>query len=429
ALTPVINGNISDPVPAMLMKLKNGGGKIENIYVPKDTEWKKKKPKSIDGYFAAIDEDKHKIYISKPETQTDYHNRINEPENSERTQKGLYMQESLKQGMVFGGYVMLPKEFMETTEKLFSAGKLRLGRSKKTQYGMATIKNISIEDYCPQTISVEDDEMVVAILKSDLVLQNNAVFYTDNDHVRRTIAKAFGFNEEPISQMNDICRYRVLTGYHCMWKMQKPKIPAVMGGSVYCFKAKKGDYKSEVIIGEYQQEGMGRVVLIPISKLAEITDALYGRISVKSVTEDKDRVEEFNHMLLYNAALAEIKEYAFRFKTKGNNRHILNKIPAGRIRQMLTDSDTPEDLYEMIKSMKTSDVSSESKGKKENSMDFIKEFYGEDSKTIDFAKMIEDKNILVEVSNTPDVLERLKHSWKEPLLTLLHMVHYQKGRK
>lgn len=433
ALTPVINGNISTPVPAMMMKLKNDRGKIENIYAAKDSEWKKKKPKSLDGYFASFDNDKRKIYISQPETQTDYHNRINEIENSDRAKKGLYMQESLKQGMVYGGYVILPKEFIGTIEKLLCAGQLKLGRSKKTQYGMATIKNISIEDYCPQTISVENDEPLVAILKSDLVLQNNAVFYTDNDHVRKEIAKAFDLNEEVVSEMNDICRYRVLTGYHGMWQMQKPKIQAIMGGSVYCFKAKKGDYKSEVIIGEYQQEGMGRIELMPVSKLAEMADASYGRISVKSGAEDKDKVAEFNHMLLYNAALAEIQEYAFRFKKKDDGlyykQQILNDIPAGRIRQMLTESENLEELYKMIESMKISDVSSESVGKKAKSKDLIKAFYGEDRKSIDFAKMIEDKNILNEIHNTPDVLESLERSWKEPLQTLLHMIHYQKGRR
>ena len=48
ALTPVINGINSDPVPAMFMKLKNGGGEIINSFSADDPEWRKKKPKSLE---------------------------------------------------------------------------------------------------------------------------------------------------------------------------------------------------------------------------------------------------------------------------------------------------------------------------------------------------------------------------------------------
>ena len=145
AITPVINELHSDPAPAMIMKLKNDGGKFENVFVPNDSEWKRKKPKSLNNCFASYDENSNELYISQPETEAGYHNRINETANADRTRKGLYMQDALRQGMVYGGYIILPKDNAEDIKKLLSNEKIRLGRSRKTQYGSATIKKVELD--------------------------------------------------------------------------------------------------------------------------------------------------------------------------------------------------------------------------------------------------------------------------------------------
>ena len=79
ALTPVIDGIISEPAPAMLLKLKNDDGRLINSFACDEKDWKKKKPKSIDGYFASVDEEKGTYYVAQPGTEINYHNRLTEP--------------------------------------------------------------------------------------------------------------------------------------------------------------------------------------------------------------------------------------------------------------------------------------------------------------------------------------------------------------
>ena len=57
------------------------------------------------------------------------------------------MQDSLKKGMVYGGYVLLPDDdqMTERVKKLLSAGTIRIGRSKKVQYGKAKVSEAELQ--------------------------------------------------------------------------------------------------------------------------------------------------------------------------------------------------------------------------------------------------------------------------------------------
>ena len=427
ALTPVIDGIISEPAPAMLLKLKNDDGRLINSFVCDEKDWKKKKPKSIDGYFASVDEEKGTYYVAQPGTEINYHNRLTEPDGTDREKKGLYMQDSLKKGMVYGGYVLLPDDdqMTESVKKLLSAGTIRIGRSKKVQYGKAKVSEAELQKSKAPTIDLRENETVFAILKSDLVLQNEAVFITDDEHVRSAIANAFKLKNERPEGFNDLCRYHVLSGYNAMWQMQKPKIRAVRAGSVYCFTAGKGNYPSQKIIGEYQQEGLGIVEIISHEKMKELSKVTEGAISLIEYKTDSDAGNKLEQMLLYEAALEELREYAFEFIKK--NQSIINDLPVGRLRQMLHDARTLADLWKMTESMKTSDVSSESNGKKEASRKLLSGLYGSDKDKINWKHLISDKQLAEQLYSNPDAIMRINKHWKEPLSTLLHIVHYRKG--
>lgn len=427
ALTPVIEGIISDPMPAMFMKLKNDSGKIVNSFVPDDPEWRKKKPKSLDGYYAAFDKEKNVCYAAQPKTETTYHNRIHGLKGADDEKKGLYMQESLKQGMVYGGSVFLPRELFDTVKELMSDGQIRVGRSKKVQYGTASIRKVDVSAYSSKPISTEDNEAVFAILRSDLVFQEHAEIKTDDRYVRSRIAETTGLKNVLPEGFHDICRYHVLSGYHAMWHMQKPKVQAAAGGSVYCFLGNKGEHPSRLLLGEYQQEGMGIIELVSMEQLKNMEKMEKGRISVRESKEDFEAVQRLKNMLLYEAALTEINEYAFRFSRK--EKSILKEVPSGRLRQMVQDADDIASLWKMVKSMKTSDVSSESRGKREASEKLLKTFYGKNYREIDFDKLVSDEQLLGELKENAYVFGLIKNEWKEPMFTLLHMAHYQKGGK
>ena len=427
ALTPVINGMISDPAPAMLMKLKNGGGKIINVYAGTVDGWKSKKPKSLDGYFAAADEKSGTYYVAQPESEINYHNRLTDLSGTDREKKGLYMQDSLKQGMVYGGYVLIPanEDIQKEVSELLNAGRIRLGRSKKVQYGAAVVREAKLKACKPAVSMLKENEAVFAILKSDLVLQEGAMFVTNHEAVRSRIADAFGFRNMQPKGFTDYCRYSVLSGYNAMWQMQKPKIRTVQAGSVYAFTAGAGEYPSRKIIGEYQQEGLGIVEIVSYEQMKKIAGAEEGTIMHKAHAGDAEAGKQLEQYLLYEAAFEELREYAFKFKKQHED--VVKKVPVGRLRQMLHDANNISELWAMAEEMKTSDVSSESRGKREETINLLSEFYGTDRNEIDWGMIIADKQLAKELKSNPEALKKIYEQWKEPLSTLLHQAHYEKG--
>lgn len=432
ALTPVINGIISDPAPTMLMKLKNDNGKLINSFVCADAHWSSKKPKSLEGFYAALDKKTGTYYTAQPVITTSYHNRIHSSGKEEGV-TGLYIQDALKQGYIFGGTVSVPADLADTVVNLLNAAVVRLGRSKKTQYGKAEILSVLPTAEETMKIHIQENEPVFAILKSDLVLQKNTMMAIDQPSVRKAIAEQTGhYNEQPVKDSNgnevynDICRYHVLSGYNNMWHLQKPKIQAVIGGSVYCFKGKEGDYDSLIQIGEYQQEGMGCIEIVPFHLMQERQLVEKGTISVQESEENREICRLLENKLLFSAAMEQMNQYAFDYYK--NNELNPKDIPCGRLRQMLIDAKDIADLWEMVDSMKTSDVSSESDGKKKNSKKLLGNFYGNDKQTIDFSKILKDSNLFHDIELNESVREKVTSEWKVPLDNLLHMIHYRKGR-
>ena len=96
---------------------------------------------------------------------------------------------------------------------------------------------------------------------------------------------------------------------------------------------------------------------------------------------------------------------------------------------MVQDADNIASLWKMVNSMKTSDISSESGGKRDDAVKLLGMFYGKRQNQIDFEKLISNKQLLGELNKNEYVFGMIKKEWKEPMFTLLHMAHYQKGGK
>ena len=438
ALTPIIQERASIPTPAMLMKLKNDNGRIINVFSMETTLWKGKKPTDLNGSYTVVDDDINMIYVASPESEINNHNNMRN--HMENESIGLYMQEALQEGMVYGGYIRVPRKLLDSVKKLLSESELWLGRSKKTQYGKATILDIKISKNEPKKISLREGDGVIAVLESDLILQTEGRFVVDQSFVREYISGCTGLTNEVPTGVYDICRYHVLSGYNSMWKMQKPKIQAVKGGSIYCFKATETkEYPSEIMLGEYLQEGMGRIRLLSVDSLKNLKTVEKKEVMHQSKNENCDdlQIKNFEDLLLYKAVLEEWETYAFKFKQddekKEEKDRILRDIPIRRLRQILLDAKGPKSLYRMVDAMKTSDVSSESIGKKEKSKQLLESFYGlHENGKINLTRFLNgNKNLLTEfekvkVNRNKRVIEKMTNNWKKPLFMLLHILHYEK---
>ena len=437
---------------------RNDNGKLINSFT-EESSFAGKKPKSLDGFFMSRDE-KGNCFIAQPEVDTFYHNRINGITGKDKEKKGLYIQDSLKEGMLYGGHVILPNDnlLIDVIKGLLEVESIRIGRSKKVQYGLAKIYDIEINDYNKSSFSVNEGDIIFAILKSDLVLRDNTNIRIDNKFVRGEIAKKLGIEDEvPVEEnkktkYRDICRYHVITGYNAMWNLQKPKLQTVQAGSVYCFRATEKSYPSEIVIGEYQQEGLGVIKIMSLEEMKGYSKIFSEDIDHKEFKYDDIVVKNMENTLLYEAVLDEIKEYGFNLydelidKHEKYDRDSSNKknwkkkkemeknepvdienISPRRMRLMLQESKDLADLWKKVESMKVSDISSENQlGKREHSKKLLLEVYGE-SREVDILKMINDEDLKEALRNNEEVINFVKINWKEPLFTLIHKEHYRKS--
>lgn len=428
ALTPVIGGVRSDPAPLMLLKLKNSGGRLINRFSKESTEGKK--PMALSGYYASFRRESGTYSVNRPEIVSEYHNALSDPDG------GLYVQDAIEPGLLYGGEAILPKSLLPAVKELFDQPVLRFGRSRKTQYARCTIRSAKASEARKGKTQLRDGEPFYAILKSDLVLMKNAAFTTDENDVREAICAALGLDGGAAGMPEggyDICQYRVIGGFHGMWHMQKPKVRVVRAGSVFCFAGRDCCVDSEIPVGEFKQEGFGLCEVVNAEDMKK-RGVISGTIDHAPHTEDQEIGEAFRNEILLDAAVHAMEERTLEIwdkirKGEGGMPQRGN-IPGRQLRTMLRESGDLRALRNAVERMKTSDVSSESRGRKAAAVLLLDQVYGEAEVVPDFGKLIGDPALWNEIRNTAEVVNKLNSGhWKDPLFTLIHELHYSKGER
>ena len=151
------------------------------------------------------------------------------------------MQDSVDAGMIYGGTVICAANMAAEVIGCLCGAKLRFGRSRSAQYAACSLREIANLEPCNEKMKeTEKGETVYVILKSDLILQKEGRFVTSEEEVRGILADRMGFTDRLPEGKQDYCRYHTIGGYQSAWKLQKPHVPAVRAGSVYCFEARPG---------------------------------------------------------------------------------------------------------------------------------------------------------------------------------------------
>lgn len=437
-LTPVIGGTISDPVPMMFVKLKNDNERMINHLVQTTEGWKKLKPKTMDGSFAAFctakDNCEGGYVVVEPPIHTVYHHAVNgtvQDQTASSTSSGntgrlLYMQESIDAGVVYGGTVICSPNMAEDIITLLCEADLRFGRSRSAQYAVCSLKEIAnLEPFKEERIRTEKGENVYVILKSDLALQKDGIFITDAGEVRRILSEKAGLNDTIPEGRLDYCRYHTIGGYQSTWQLQKPHVPVVRAGSVYCFEAAGSDIPAIVQAGSFQQEGMGMCYIVPEKEMKEAVQVREGRIDRAEPQKSEEYIRDVYIKLLVSSGLEKMREYALDFKLPNE------KIPVGRLRLMLSEAKEYKDLLRMIGTIKESDISSENEvSRKQISEKLVKSIYtepGEDK--ISLNKILgADEDLCKEIEYFSEAEKALLENWKLPLEIILHRQHYKKER-
>lgn len=420
-LTPVIEGEISVPVPMMIVKLKNGGNKLINNLIEEKDDWKKQKPKTLDGSFAVQTQNGYKI--AEPSIHTCYHYAINgtqqDGNNDENNTKILYMQESIDAGAVYGGTIICPVSMKEKVLKCLYEARIQFGRSKSAQYATCSLyAKPEVEEYKNNIRHVKAGEKLYVVLQSDLALLDNGVYRTDSTSIRKVIGKKLNLSSDIDENSLDYCRYHVIGGFQSTWQLQKSQTPVVRAGSVYCFNPKEDcDIPQTIHVGEFVQEGMGICSIMTVSDFKNMSSIKMSRIEQANFTIDNNRIEQLLTRLRIEAIMEHMRNFALEIGENSNNLEDIKDIPEARLRNMVSKANDYSDLNKMISKIKESDLSSEKKlSRKAEATRFVAIIKSEWDAQLKLYDL--DRNLI----------NQIEAKWKEPLNIALHKYHYQKER-
>ena len=358
SLTPRICGQRSIPAPLSLVRLKDRGSYINRTIgsVPVGEKFKAVE----DSYFVQTDEGGR---VAKTNSHTIYHH-----SNKSRS---LYVQESLDAGMLYSGYVEVPnKDLAGAVLSLLRTARFSFGRSKSAQYGNCTLAESPKVSHITRTEwTLTAGATVWVLLESDLVLcDEQGLYTTDPDAVRAALAKEFKLKNKRPKNKQDYCETRVLSGYQVKWNLPKPQIPAMRGGSVFAFETDMGSCRTVGQLGEFRQEGLGVCRILSEEDMRAFGGIAKAQIDLR--TPESGSTGKALERAMAGAELErlfseEISVLYHEIADAKNNKNREFRAPTpdmslrtgtlGRIRQMVADAASYDDLMERVGQIKTSD--------------------------------------------------------------------------
>ena len=410
-LTPVIDGKRSEPAPLMLAQLKDRSWKEENkklavlregpeaaetLNMTKDQEklkelsdkaqnppkpsenllqskgdavygnrltdwrfhdalmWHGVKVKTVEGQWAIKTKDGWKV--AGVESDTRYHHR-----HGEQDETALYTHTSVPAGLIYGGIIDAPADCADELKKLLATAELRFGHSRNAQYARCSLWPMAADQagQPEEELNVKKGEKVFVVLASNLLLSVDGLYALSNGEIREQIANALGMKvrDDCPDGCIDYVQYVTLGGYHAMWYLQKPRISAVAGGSVFCFKAAEdGCIQPEFRLGEYQQEGLGLCRVMSADEMENHLFVLRTQVDHKFIMEQEetDAQKAFHVAMLKLVATQTVSEGAVALAKKmRKENNVYKALDCGRLRIMIEEAVDPSDLKRRFDDQKT----------------------------------------------------------------------------
>ena len=256
-------------------------------------------PKKLKGKYVSYRQD-GTIHKKEVEREIIYHNRHVGTDD----EKGIYSQEVISEGQVFGGYIFCNTELIDDEsgqlmlkiENLLKSAVLRFGKSRSAQYGrcvlmpgMPKYSDMHISHIPPEKSKESDDSAkknchILVCLASDGIFSENAGYTTAFDSVYKKVASdagildyvdlgsvvntSDGYREMRIAS---ICDTGVAYGFNSKWNLRKTPVPTVRAGSTFVYRLKEGaeeypDLSHFVQTGEHRTEGYGELCMFRMSE-------------------------------------------------------------------------------------------------------------------------------------------------------------------
>lgn len=287
-LYPCKDGVIHYPAPEYINRLKKTGKYVNTI----NSDWFEEiteedpycvkygnQPKKLKGKYVSLLDG---VSVCEVKKDICYHH-----SHSKKSASGedgiLYGMEVLRQGQMFAGEIILPKEYSEQMKKLLSSGVFYFGKSKSAQYGQCKLVNYKeilkdkvreaqlMEKQVRQKIS-KGQYAVVTFLADAILIEEqekNKNYAVHFEAVEAAVERFFGIEKcrkrpEYWSENNhknyiSYIQTTLATGYMGTWNLRKDAAPAIRAGSCIVFCTDREITEGIYFMGERNAEGYGQI--------------------------------------------------------------------------------------------------------------------------------------------------------------------------
>lgn len=340
-------------------------------------------PKKLKEKYGAIMGDGKSIRILEPETDIEFHHTNKKSYASDSAEDGqLYSFTVLRQGQYFVGSIYGKKCHLEILKWLLEHGTLRLGKSKTAQYGACSVSYKQINDTVKKGHAKAGEE-ILAVLESDGIFLAPGLGYTNRyEKVYKQIAEDLKISYEIPESSYSSVQTCTISGYHTLWNLKKPSLPAIRAGSVFHYRlTEDAEIKEPSWVGEKNHEGFGKIKIFKCHDLPEEYELIKSEPETKrDLPKISDDCKGMLIDILYEELSDILNESVFQKPPMG-----ISASTLGRITLMLKES--KGDFKDYVKRIKS--ISREKERTK--IINFIEQYIGstkEDKEAVDVKKML-----------------------------------------
>ena len=345
--TDLAAAKVAYPTPQYIVKTKYTAdnrrqSELVNAYTQSVAP--SRQPAPMDGQYAAITENGYAVVQPQTVTRSHY----------DRESALGYSQNALMSEQIYGGQIICAPQLADSVLHLLQHADLRIGRSKNTQYGGCEILGIYTADNVTSEISVAAGEDFYVVFQSDFLPCEQTLTLLSADAVRHFIADCLHIDPTPSAAADAVrCAYKTVAGFHNQWQMQKPTKQVITAGSVYAYRAAMPYTLPKTgYLGENNREGYGHFCIIPHRDLPQnVYSATVG--TVMNATTAHSLQQHITQQIDRERQEDAITETAYTFFYQNSTAcTALTPSFIDRIQLMLQESDSTDDLYARIGTVK-----------------------------------------------------------------------------
>lgn len=331
--------------PLSYTKVKNEVGRYHNKMF--DVKEENIQLSNLDNKYVTLDENNY-ITSVKTSEQT-HHQRPNDKSIGHVSKDDgiLYQLVSIDMNQYFKSKIIGSGKYLKLILKYLKINKsFRVGKSKNTEYGKLTIKNIKINKIDD---AKNNYKHFALILTSPLILfdEDKKRYANSKESLINELKKALNINIDP---EKTFISYGVESGYNTIWNMPKEQLPSYDAGTTIVFNSKdKIELNKEYTLGTRTNEGYGSILIYNLDdKTSSIIDLKEYEEPLNKIDGLDDKTKEILKISISNVIKEEMLANALE-RLKPN---YLNNTSIGRVLLMIKESNTYEELKNNINAIK-----------------------------------------------------------------------------